>query len=42
LNKQKGTKKGYAYLTGIVNMLIEANSRGFDCDPKELTAFTQN
>lgn len=44
LNKQKGKKKGYAYLTGIVNMIIEANSRGFDCDynPKELTAFTQN
>ena len=44
LNKQKGDKAGYAYLTGIVNMIIEANSRGFDCnyDPKELTAFTQN
>jgi len=44
LNKQKGSKKGYAFLTGIVNMLIEANSRGFDCnyDPKELTSFTQN
>lgn len=44
LNKQKGDKKGYAYLTGIVNMLIEANSRGFECDydPKELTAFTKD
>ena len=44
LNKQKGDKAGYAYLTGLVNMIIEANSRGFDCnyDPKELTAFTQN
>ena len=44
INKQKSEKKGYAYLTGIVNMLIEANSRGFDCnyDPKELTAFTKN
>ena len=44
LNKQKGDKAGNAYLTGIVNMIIEANSRGFDCnyDPKELTAFTQN
>ncbi|MGQ0827566.1 MAG: DUF7687 domain-containing protein [Bacteroidota bacterium] len=43
LNKQKGKKKGPAYLTGIVNMIIEANSRGYDCDynPKELTAFTQ-
>ena len=44
LNKQKGVKKGHAYLTGIVNMLIEANSNGFNCnyDPKELTAFTKN
>jgi hypothetical protein len=44
LNKQKGKKKGYAYLTGIVNMLIEANSKGFQCnyDPKELTAFTRD
>ena len=44
LNKQKGEKKGHAYLTGIVNMLIEANSKGFDCDydPKELTAFTKD
>lgn len=44
LNKQTGEKKGYAYLTGIVNMLIEANSRGFGCDydPKGLTAFTGN
>ena len=44
LNKQKDDKAGYAYLTGLVNMIIEANSRGFDCnyDPKELTAFTQN
>ena len=44
MNKQKGEKAGYAYLTGIVNMIIEDNSRGFSCDydPKELTAFTQN
>jgi hypothetical protein len=44
LNKQKGKKKGYAYLTCIVNMIIEANSRGFNCnyDPKELTAFTKD
>jgi hypothetical protein len=43
-NKQKENKKGYAYLTCIVNMLIEANSKGFECnyDPKELTAFTKN
>lgn len=44
LNKQKAEKAGYAYLTGIVNMIIEDNSRGFGCnyDPKELTAFTEN
>ncbi len=44
MNKQKGEKQGYAYLTGIVNMIVEANSKGFDCnyDPKELTAFTRN
>jgi hypothetical protein len=41
-NKQKGTKRAYAYFTGIVNMLIEAKSGSYDCnfDPKELTAFT--
>lgn len=44
LNKQKGDKKGHAFLTGIVNMIIEANSKTFDCnyDPKELTAFTKD
>jgi hypothetical protein len=44
LNKQTGTKKGYAFFTGTINMLIESNSKGFDCDydPRELTAFTHN
>lgn len=44
LNKQKGDKKAPAYFTCIINMLIEANSKGFECDydPKELTAFTKN
>ncbi len=44
LNKQTGDKKGYAFLTGIVNMIIEANSKTFDCNynPKELTAFTKD
>jgi hypothetical protein len=43
-NKQKGEKQGPAYFTSIINMLIEANSKGYDCnyDPKELTAFTNN
>ena len=42
LNKQKGTKKAKAFFTGIVNMLIEANSKGMPCDynPMELTAIT--
>lgn len=42
LNKQTGTKKDYAFLTGLVNMLIEANKGSFNCDydPRELTAIT--
>ncbi len=44
MNKQSGKKKAPAYFTGIINMLIEANSKGYDCnyDPMELTAFTKN
>lgn len=44
MNKQSGAKKGPAYFTGIINMLIEANSKGYDCnyDPMELTAFTKD
>jgi hypothetical protein len=43
MNKQKGKKKRPAYLTAIVNMLIEANCRGLSCDydPRELTTFTR-
>jgi len=42
MNKQKGTKKKPAYLTAIVNMLIDANIGGLPCDydPRELTTFT--
>ena len=42
MNKQKGKKKGFAFFTGIINMLIEANAHGNPCnyDPKELTAIT--
>ena len=29
MNKQKGEKKAEAYLTAIVNMIIEANASGF-------------
>lgn len=44
MNKQKGKKKTYAYFTGIINMLIEKNGKGFECDynPKELTIFTKD
>jgi hypothetical protein len=42
LNKQKGKKRAEAYFTGIVNMLIESNSKGLSCDysPMELTSVT--
>src|SRR5271157_3724310 len=42
LNKQKGAKRAEAYFTGIVNMLIEANSKGMPCaySPRELTSVT--
>lgn len=41
-NKQKGEKSGHAFLTGMVNMLIEANcgSHPVDYDPRKLTTFT--
>ena len=44
MNKQRGKKKAPAYFTGIINMLIEANAKGYDCDydPRALTAISQN
>ena len=44
MNKQKGEKKAPAYLTGIVNMLVEENSEGAPCDydPRELTTVTRH
>ncbi|MGH3088121.1 MAG: DUF7687 domain-containing protein [Rubrobacteraceae bacterium] len=44
MNKQKGDKKAPAYLTSIVNMLIEANIEDSPCnyDPRELTTITRN
>lgn len=41
-NKQKGDKAGPNYLTGIVNMLVEARMAGLpvDFDPRKLTSFT--
>ena len=43
LNKQKGDKAGHAFLTCIVNMLLEATfaSCPVDYDPRELTTFTR-
>ncbi len=42
MNKQRGEKKGPAYFTGIINMLIEANASGMPCDydPRFLTTVT--
>lgn len=44
MNKQRGDKKSYAFLTCMVNMLIEANIGETRCDydPKELTTITRN
>ncbi len=44
MNKQTGAKKAPAYLTCIVNMLIEANAAGSQCDydPRELTTVTRD
>ncbi len=44
MNKQKGEKKAPAFLTGIVNMLIESNAEGLPCDydPRELTTVTKD
>ncbi|SNR23318.1 DUF7687 domain-containing protein [Paracoccus sediminis] len=44
MNKQKGEKKSEAYLTGMVNMLIEAHAEGLPCnyDPRSLTTITEN
>lgn len=43
-NKQKGEKATVAYLTAMVNLLIEAHSQGYDYDhdPRQLTTVTQN
>lgn len=44
MNKQKGKKKAPAFLTCIINMLIEANSDGLLCDydPRKLTTVTKD
>lgn len=44
MNKQKGDKRAEAYLTGIVNILIEHYSNGEEVcfDPRELTTITRD
>jgi hypothetical protein len=44
MNKQKGDKKAEAYLTCIINMLIEKYSQGLpvDYDPRQLTTVVKN
>ncbi len=43
MNKQKGDKAKPSYFTGIINMLIAANSEGAQCNysPMELTTITK-
>ena len=44
MNKQKGEKKNIAYLTAMVNMMVETHTKGLPCnfDPRELTTVTLN
>jgi hypothetical protein len=43
-NKQSGDKKVSNYMTGIVNILVEASSQGYkvDYDPRKLTTITKD
>lgn len=43
MNKQTGEKRAKAFLTGIVNMMVEKYSKGLPCDydPRELTTVTR-
>lgn len=42
LNKQKGDKKDYAFLTCMINIILEAYSKPYTCnyDPRSLTTVT--
>lgn len=44
MNKQKGEKKNHAFLTGMVNMLMEAHIGDAPCDydPRSLTTITHD
>jgi hypothetical protein len=42
MNKQKGEKRAEAFLTALVNMMVERHAEGLPCDydPRELTTIT--
>ncbi|MFY8106328.1 MAG: DUF7687 domain-containing protein [Elstera sp.] len=44
MNKQKGEKREPAYLTALVNMIVESKIGKLHCDfdPRQLTTFTKN
>lgn len=44
MNKQKGEKRTEAFLTALVNMMVERHVEGLPCDydPRELTTITQD
>lgn len=44
MNKQKGEKRAEAYLTGLVNMIVEEAIGDLECDydPRELTTITSD
>lgn len=44
MNKQKAEKRNYAFLTGMVNMIVEANIGDAPCDydPRSLTTMTHD
>jgi hypothetical protein len=44
MNKQKGSKRKPAFLTGIVNMLVDAHRGNVSCDldPRPLTSVTRD
>lgn len=44
MNKQKGDKSGPAFLTNLVNLLVEAHMEGTECDfdPRQLTTITRD
>jgi len=44
MNKQKGDKKKVAYLTALVNMMVEKHAGGMECDydPGELATITRD